>query len=189
MSSSFPILFFFSSSIISPSCRAALWPPVAAKGKGTFNYNSFCFFGCLVSTLCQLCRCKQQPHSSPNNDSSSCLTLVWIEDRSENKNLSVLSSVWLDHTSSLQMGMDGSQAPTSLEHLLQRPLHSPSSSIVLYLRCSSLEDCEELCWHVVKKRTTTELNETVRSSLCDPFWFLYLLSTSSLLICWILFLF
>lgn len=70
------------------------------------------------------------------------------------------------------------------EFLVQEAPHSPNSSIVTHQRCSGPTGCEELLWHVLKKRTAKELNETEWSSLYNHFWFLYLLSTSSLLIWW-----
>lgn len=106
----------------------------------------------------------------------------FFELRTEVKtNLLTLSSVQLEHTSS-HLGMDENQAHTSLEHL-QKPLTHPALPLS-YTHCqrSSPEDCE-LLQRVVMKGTTTELKKPGQSSFYDPFWFLYLLSTSLLLIC------
>lgn len=101
--------------------------------------------------------------------------------REVKKNLLALSSVQLEHTSP-HVGMDENQVHTSLEHL-QKPLTHPALPLsYTHRRRSSPEDCE-LLQRVVKKGTTTELKKPGQSSFYDPFWFLYLLSTSSLLIC------
>lgn len=108
---------------------------------------------------------------------ASCLFKLRTEVKT---NLLVLSSVQLEHTSS-HMGMDENQVHTSLEHL-QKPLTHPA--LPLYTpSAGALALKTELLQHVVKKGTTTELKEPGQSSFYDPFWFLYLLSTSSLLIC------
>lgn len=82
---------------------------------------------------------------------------------------------------------DGSQAFIPPEFLFQEAPHSPNSSIVSHPRCPGTTGCEELLWQVLKNRTTKELNEAARSSLYNPFWFLYLPSTSSPLIWWVSF--
>lgn len=120
------------------------------------------------------------PYFPPNNHSSSCFTLVWAEVRREVKIKSSSTTVhlasstshhiWKQRPSLYSVSPPRSSSLTQLFHC-----HTPKM-----LLCHT--GWEVPPWRVLQKRTTKELNETVWSSLYNPFWFLYLLSTSSLLI-------